>query len=290
MTPKQFAELLYDEVVHRFLKWYEVLPKTEHGLLFEVIRQTAVDTVASVLGVLDGAAPTAGGFQSPTKVLVGGLDLAGDLQESWTEWIQERGERKEEMNVSLASPAGEAPPSLRGAAPDRPRADARPYLRRRQPEETEESERPGDGEGGVELSRQHGRRDGGDGVASRAEVAAHGDLDDRGCLVDLEGPALLSSPNAVAVEAERARKPPGSATGRASERPEAVDIVQTGIEREIESDQSVRASGIEQGPSEHDEEVRLTPPRHLTPLRRSDRRARGAAVPSFELNRQKLAR
>jgi hypothetical protein len=94
-------------------------------------------------------------------------------------------------------------------------------------------------------------------VACRADVAAHRDRDDRGWLVDLDGPALLSSPDAVAVEAERAGKPSGPVTSGAGERPEAVDIVQTGIEREIESDQSVCASGIEQGPSEHDEEVWL---------------------------------
>jgi hypothetical protein len=117
MTPKDFTKIIYDEVVEvstsktleiiestpssgasdpyfrRLLKWYEALPKAERELLIEVMRQTAVDTVASVLGVIDGAAPTAGGFQNPPKVLAGGRDLSGDLQESWMELLQERGKR-----------------------------------------------------------------------------------------------------------------------------------------------------------------------------------------------------
>jgi predicted ThiF/HesA family dinucleotide-utilizing enzyme len=85
-------------------------------------------------------------------------------------------------------------------------------------------------------------------------------------VVNAGGPALLSSADAVAMEAQRAGESTGSTTGGTGEGPESVDVVQEGVEREIESDQSVCASGIDQGPSEHDEEVPLTPPRHLTPL------------------------
>ena len=137
---------------------------------------------------------------------------------------------------------------------------------RRQGEEAVEGERPGDGEGGVELAGEHGWRDGGDGVAAGADVAADGDLEDGGRVVNAGGPALLSSADAVAMDAEGAGESSGSTTGGTGEGPESVDVVQAGVEREIESDQSVCASGIEQGSSEHDEDVRLPPPRHLTPL------------------------
>lgn len=114
MNAMQFARILYSEVItmdmqitreslesssvenatdpyyRRLLRWYGALPAAERELLLEVMKQTAIDTVASTLGVLGGSAPTVGGFPDAPKVVVGGRDLAGDLQESWMELVQEK--------------------------------------------------------------------------------------------------------------------------------------------------------------------------------------------------------
>ncbi len=84
--------------------------------------------------------------------------------------------------------------------------------------------------------------------------------------VDLQRSALLPPSDAVSVESAIARGSSGMITCGARVWPEVLHVVKASVEREIESDQSACASGIVQGSSERDEEVRLTPPRHLTPL------------------------
>lgn len=209
-------------------------------------------------------------------------DAVGAVSEGGV--VVDRGRREELLR--LASPAGEATPSgRRGIAPHGPGADAGSDEARWLLEEAVEGEGPGDGEGGEELSREHGWGDGGDGVAGGADVAAHGDIDDGGRLVEIGGAALLAVADAVPVEAEIAWWASWRFAGGTGGRPELMNVVWKSVEGEIESDQSVCASGMDQACSEHDEEVRLTSPRHLIPLIGISPRARGSAVPLFRENR-----
>lgn len=64
----------------RALTLFHSLRPEQQEVLFEIIRQTSVDTVSSILAVLDGVSPLAGAFEDYTLTYDGGGKLNGDLQ------------------------------------------------------------------------------------------------------------------------------------------------------------------------------------------------------------------
>jgi hypothetical protein len=61
------------------LTLFHSLEPDQQEVLFEIMRQVSVDTVASVLAVLDGCSPLEGAFEDYTLTYDGGEKLNGDL-------------------------------------------------------------------------------------------------------------------------------------------------------------------------------------------------------------------
>ena len=74
------AERATDPLIKRALTLLHSLQPEQQEVLFEIMRQISIDTVSSVLAVLDGVSPLKGAFEEYTLIYDGGAKLNGDLQ------------------------------------------------------------------------------------------------------------------------------------------------------------------------------------------------------------------
>jgi hypothetical protein len=103
MTPEDFSRGLMDHVIDQGMESYRTmyingraeesrvpwgkraltlfhsLKPEQQEVLFEIMQQVSVDTVASVLAVLDGSSPLEGAFEDYELTYDGGEKLNGDL-------------------------------------------------------------------------------------------------------------------------------------------------------------------------------------------------------------------
>ncbi len=84
------AELARDPWGKRALTLFQGLHPEQQEILFEIMRQVRVDTVSSVLAVLDGVSPLEGAFEDYTLTYNGGETLNGDLQSLFLATDEER--------------------------------------------------------------------------------------------------------------------------------------------------------------------------------------------------------
>ena len=74
------AEVSRDPWGKRALTLFHSLEPEQQEVLFEIMQQVSVDTVSSVLAILDGVSPLEGEFEDYTLAYDGGEKLNGDLQ------------------------------------------------------------------------------------------------------------------------------------------------------------------------------------------------------------------
>jgi hypothetical protein len=114
MTPQDFSSGLMREVVdqgmrsyrniyvnsraedsrvawgRRALTLFHSLQPEQQQVLFEIMRQVRVDTISSVLAILDGASSLEGAFEDYVLTYGGGENLIGDLQSLFLAEEEER--------------------------------------------------------------------------------------------------------------------------------------------------------------------------------------------------------
>lgn len=69
------------------LKLYQTLTDEEKKIFFEIIKQTIIDTVSGMFGVIDGSS-TLSGADCDISIKINGVDTDNDLQDGFLEFIE----------------------------------------------------------------------------------------------------------------------------------------------------------------------------------------------------------
>ncbi len=77
-----------DEKGKGTINFYNDLTDEQRVMLFEIIEQTMIDTVSTVLGIIDGHVTQANDSIEP-KLLLNSMDTEGELQDSFLVYVEE---------------------------------------------------------------------------------------------------------------------------------------------------------------------------------------------------------
>lgn len=71
------------------LNLYNSLPSENREILMKIIEQTMVDTISSMLGIIDGCTPVDDDDSVEPRLLLNSVDTEGELQDLFLEFVEE---------------------------------------------------------------------------------------------------------------------------------------------------------------------------------------------------------
>ncbi|RAZ73476.1 transposase [Planococcus halotolerans] len=71
------------------LNLYNSLPEDKRKILLKIIEQTMVDTISSILGIIDGSIPVNEKDSVEPKLFLNSMDTEGELQDLFLEHVEE---------------------------------------------------------------------------------------------------------------------------------------------------------------------------------------------------------
>ena len=87
-TPVSGSALLVDEYWGKVLNFYEDLSEERKEILMSIIKQTIIDTISNVLGIIDGSS-TLNDCDLEPKLLLDNKDTENELQDTFLAYIEE---------------------------------------------------------------------------------------------------------------------------------------------------------------------------------------------------------
>lgn len=77
-----------DEYYKEALNLYNSLSEEKRDVIIRIIEQTMVDTISSMLGIIDGSIPLEEDDSLETKLLLNSVDTDGELQDLFLEHVE----------------------------------------------------------------------------------------------------------------------------------------------------------------------------------------------------------
>ena len=82
-------DIKIDEYWFTTLEFYQKLSDKEKHIIMNMTRQTIIDTISSVLGIIDGSSTLYDCDLEP-KLLLDNIDTEGELQDEFLEYVEEK--------------------------------------------------------------------------------------------------------------------------------------------------------------------------------------------------------